>query len=502
MSDYQADLLSLLPAPCGRGATLLVGGNWQAARSGSTLDTLNPSTGKAILAVARGAAADVDAAVAAAKEAAPRWAQTDPYERARIMRRTAELIRQHRAALGSLDTANSGRTVTDTMKGSPESAARMFEFFAGVTDRIRGATVEMGPGRTGLIEREPCGVMGAISPWNYPMTNAVTKIAPIIACGNTLVLKPSEHTPLSALLIGQLLLDAGLPPGVVNIVTGLGEEAGAALVEHPDIARIAFTGSTMTGRRIAAKAGQSLKQAVLELGGRCPLVVFDDADIDAAAGAAVMTAFMNNGQTCTACCHVLVAETVRDRFTSRVRELTSGLRIGDPTLATTQLGPMVSEAQLRRVERLVADALAAGAKQLDVPMPGYRPMAGGFFFRPAIVLDLPPDSALAREEVFGPLMTIRSFADDADAYRLAGESEYGLAASVWTASLARAEAARRVLDAGIVWINCAHVLSFGLPVPPHRASGMGSEFGLEIVDQYMRLKTTVTMASGFRGLFG
>ena len=502
MTEYQADLLSLLPSPCAEGATLLIGGQWQRAQSGQTLKAVNPTTGKTILEFARGAAADVDRAATAARRAAPGWARTDPFERARIMRQAAELIRQHRLALGSLDTANSGRTITDTARGSAESAARMFEFFAGVTDRIRGATVEIGPGKTGLIEREPYGVMGAISPWNYPMTNAAMKIAPIIACGNALVLKPAEQTPLSALLIAQILLDAGLPPGVVNVVTGLGGEAGAAVVEHPAIAKIAFTGSTAIGRQIAAKAGQLLKQSVLELGGRCPMIVFDDADIDAAAGAAVMTAFMNNGQTCTACCHVLVAEAVHAQFLDRVREKMTRLRIGDPTLPSTQIGPMVSKAQLRRIEKLLGEALAAGARQLDVPIPGYQPSDGGYFFRPAVVTDIDPNSDLAREEVFGPLMTVQTFTDDEDGYRRANASEYGLAASVWTASLARADEARGRMDAGIVWINCVHVLPLGLPVPPHKASGMGAEFGLEVVDNYMRLKTTVTAAGGFRGIFG
>ncbi len=495
-ASYDARLSSSLHPACLSGATLWIDGAWRAAASGDRFPTANPADGKHLLDLSRGAAADIGAAAEAARAAAPAWASMDGTERATLLRRVADAVRDHAEAFSLVDTLDSGRPIADTT-GAATYAAYLFDYYAGLSDKIHGSAVPMGASATGLVEREPCGVVGAISPWNYPLQNAATKVAPIIACGNTMVLKPAEQTSLSALMLAQVMHDAGIPAGVLNVVTGYGTEAGAPLVEHPAIDKVSFTGSTATGRRIASVAGQGLKSVVLELGGKSPLIVFEDADLADAARAAVFSTFMNGGQTCTSCNRVLVARPVLERFAALCQRETAKLRIGDPLDPATQIGPLVSEQQLRRVIELVGDA-----RGLPLDLPGYRPIEGGHYFRPTIVAEFDFKSRFAREEVFGPVMSLRAFDGDEEAYLLANDTEYGLAASVWTGSLARAEQSRRRLQVGIVWINCVHALSAGTPVSGRKASGVGIEYGLEAIEQYMRVKTTVTMHGGWRSPFG
>lgn len=493
-------LVDYLPADVVAGKTLWIGGQWESAADGDTFASIDPATGLEITKIARGKARDIERAVSAAKAAANTWAGMDGMARAAILRKAAELIRQHREALGTLDSIDSGKTISETAGRNIDGTAGLFDFYAGVTDKIRGSIIDMGPKTTGLVEKEPYGVVGAISPWNYPMLNAGTKIAPILACGNALILKPAEQTPLSALLLAHILDQAGLPKGVFNVVTGFGAEAGAALVEHPDVPKLSFTGSTATGRRIAAAAGQNLKAITLELGGKSPLIVFDDADLDAAASGAVTTVFMNQGQTCTSCAKVLVARPLVEAFIAKCQEKVAAIKIGDPLNPANDLGPIVSQAQLDRVKKLLADGVAGGARQIELKA-DYTPLDGGYFIAPVIVTDLDPSNPLAKEEVFGPVMAIYPFDTDEEAFAAANDTQYGLAASIWTTNLARAEVARRVINTGIVWINCVHTLSFNTPVPGRKASGLGSEYGLEAMDNYMRLKTTVTMFGGYKGLF-
>ncbi len=493
-------LTDYLPSEVTEGKTLWIGGAWESAQDGQTFSSINPATGTEVARISQGKAEDIERAVQAAKKGAKLWAETSGMTRAAILRKAAELIRLHREALGTLDSIDSGKAISETAGRNADGTAGMFDFYAGVTDKIRGSVIDMGSNTTGLVEKEPYGVVGAISPWNYPMSNAATKIAPILACGNALILKPAEQTPLSALLLAHLLDRAGLPKGVFNVVTGFGAEAGAALVDHPDVPKLSFTGSTATGRRIAAAAGQNLKSVTLELGGKSPLVIFDDADLDAAASGAVTTVFMNQGQTCTSCAKVLVARPLVEAFIAKCQKKVAAIKIGDPLDPKNDLGPIVSQVQLERVKKLLADGIAAGARQVELKA-DYSPLDGGNFIAPIIVTDLDPKNPLAIEEIFGPVMTVYPFDTDEEAYVAANDTQYGLAASVWTTSLARAEVARRVINTGIVWINCVHTLSLNTPVPGRKASGLGSEYGLEALDNYMRLKTTVTMFGGYKGLF-
>lgn len=488
-------LRSLLPEACSEQRTLWIDGEWYGAADAGTFAVTSPIDASNLIVASRAQAEDADRAVRAAARAAASWA-SNCGTRVAVMRRISKELRRHARELGTIETLDSGRPISETTSDSVQHAAGLFDYYAGLTDKLHGSTVPMGSHATALVEREPFGVIGAISAWNYPLLNAATKIAPIIACGNAMVLKPAEQSPLVTLLLARLMQQAGLPDGVVNIITGFGPEAGAPLIVHPMVSKISFTGSTATGRRVAAAAGAALKGVVLELGGKSPLIVFDDADLPRAASAAVFSTFKNAGQTCTSCARVLVARSVVDQFAALCCATAANLRIGDPFEATTQIGPIISAEQLARVRQLTMGV--DGVHPCDA---SYRPVHGGYFFPPTIVTKFAPDSDFARQEIFGPVMALHAFDTDEGAWQLANDTEYGLAASVWTSSLHRVERARRLLASGIVWINCVHKLSAGTPVSGHKASGLGIEYGLEAAEQYMKVKTTVIMSDGWNSPF-
>ncbi|WP_063623731.1 aldehyde dehydrogenase [Bradyrhizobium sp. WSM1743] len=490
------DIRDLLPAECFDRGTLWIGGQWCCAADAGSFAVTSPIDNRHLMVASRAQATDADRAVRAAESVATSWAG-DSGKRSALMLRIAQEIRKHAQELGTIETLDSGRPISETTTDSVQHAAELFDYYAGLTDKLHGSTVPMGSDTTALVEREPFGVIAAISAWNYPLLNAATKIAPILACGNTIVLKPAEQSPLVTVLLAALMQQAGLPDGVVNIITGFGPEAGAPLITHPMVSKISFTGSMETGRRVAALAGEALKGVILELGGKSPLIVFDDADLPRAASAAVFSTFKNAGQTCTSCARVLVARPLIEHFATLCSAIAADLRIGDPLNPQTQIGPLISAEQLARVRRLTA-----GVDGRHVCEKGYRPVPGGHFFPPMIVTKYAFDSDFARQEIFGPVMAVRPFDTDEEAWQLANETEYGLAASVWTSSLYRAERARRSVESGIVWINCAHTLSVGTPIGGHKASGLGVEHGVEAVEQYMKLKTSVLMSGGWHSPFG
>ena len=492
--DAAAILRAELPPACLDGATIWIDNGWTCSNEGATFASHAPRNGEHLLDLALAGRSDIDRAVSSSRRALPAWRDMDGGARAALLHTIATCVEKRAKAFAILETLDSGRAIRDTQHAAARAAA-MFRYFAGIADKIRGKTVPAGSGRTALVEHEPYGVIAAVTPWNYPLGNAVTKLAPALACGNTVVLKPAELTPLVTLLLAEAMAEAGLPAGVVNIVSGDGA-AGAALVAHQGIDKISFTGSTATGRKIARSAGENLKGCVLELGGKSPLVVFDDADLEKAADASVFTTFMNEGQTCTSCNRILVASRLREPFTSLCEDRLAALRIGDPIDPHNHIGAVVSPGQIARMA-----ALTETAQSRRMALPAFRPVDGGSYFRPMIIDVSEADAPYVREEVFGPVMTIQSFESDDEAYSLANDTGYGLAASVWTNALARAETARRAIEAGVVWVNCVNTLTYGTPIGGHKSSGMGSEYGLEVVDQYMRIKTCVQMYGAWSSPF-
>lgn len=481
-----------VPDACLEGKTIWIDGEWRGAAQHESYVNISPIDGSALSKVARGGAEDVDAAVSSAKNAAPGWRAMGGAARARILRAFAAEIRNSSISLGLAETIDAGRPIALTSGPGTGRAAELVEFYAGLADKITGSVFDMPAGQSAGMTREPFGVVAAITPWNYPLSNAITKLAPILACGNTVVLKPAEQTPIVTTILPELLRKAGMPAGVVNVVTGFGKEAGPALVAHRDISRISFTGSTETGRSIAKAAAERLKGVVLELGGKSPLIVFDDADLDRAASAAVYTTFMNQGQTCTSCNRVLVQRSVLEDFVARCREKVAKVRFGDPLDPRTQVGPIVSREQLDRVVQLTQ-----GITSLPLDLEYYAPTPGGYFTRPIIAVEFEPEGAFARSEIFGPAMSIQAFDRDDEAFELANDTEYGLAASCWTSSLARAENAKTEIEAGVIWINCVHALTPAVPVSGHKSSGLGIEYGVDAIEQYMRVKSTVSFAGGW-----
>jgi acyl-CoA reductase-like NAD-dependent aldehyde dehydrogenase len=475
------------PKGFGPVAPLWIDGAWRAPSAGTTMSCVDPTVGEALIDVAVASTEDLEAAVEAARRAQLVWWESDGQDRARILRRIADEIRLHAKALGTLDTLDSGRPIRDTATRDVERAARIFEFFAGTTDRLRGAVVPVQPNRTNLIEYEPMGIVGAITPWNYPLTNAAGKIAPALATGNAVILKPAEESPLSALLLAWIAHKAGLPAGLLNVLNGSGPTIGDAIVRHPDIGKITFTGSTSVGRRIGAITGDLLKSVTLELGGKTGFMVFADADLDRAADALVFSAFNNAGQTCTAGSRLLVEASIAGEFVSKVADRLNDIAIGDPLDPETRIGPVISARHRDMVLAHLAAASASGLKRFDLPSRSLP--EAGFYVEPSIFLDVSPTAAIAQEEVFGPMITVTSFTSDDEAIVIANGTRYGLATTVWTNSFQRARRVSREARSGLIWINTAHSLHPGSPYGGYKQSGVGLEMGQEAIQQHMKIKS-------------
>jgi acyl-CoA reductase-like NAD-dependent aldehyde dehydrogenase len=474
-----------------RGHGLLIDGAFAPAAGGATFATLNPATGAPLCDVAAGDAADVDRAVAAARRALPAWAALLPAQRERLLLRFAEAVEAHKEELAQLETLDNGKPFAVAHNVEVNVAIGQLRYYAGWPTKLTGETYAVSsPGFHVYTRREPLGVCAAITPWNYSLVMAAQKIGPALAAGNTLVLKPAEQTPLTALRLGELALEAGIPPGVFNVVTGLGPTAGAALAHHGGVDKVAFTGSTEVGKEIQRAAAGNLKHVSLELGGKSPLILFADvADLDAAANAALWAIFANSGQNCVAGARLYVQRPIYAEILDRLAALTQKLRVGPGLDPASDLGPLISSAQLDRVLGFIARGRAAGG---DLVAGGHRlagELAGGYFVAPTIFTGVDDAAELARAEIFGPVLSVFPFDTEDEVVARANALPFGLAAGVWTENVGRAHRMAARLKAGVVWINTYDWFDPAVPFGGMGESGQGRELGRQVMEMYTELKS-------------
>jgi acyl-CoA reductase-like NAD-dependent aldehyde dehydrogenase len=469
---------------------LFIDGQWRPALSGATFMTYNPATGEPLAEVAAGEAADIDLAVSAARRAFEgRWSRLSATERGVILRKIADLLRSRAESLALLDTQDAGRPIRDT-RNDLVRAADIFDFYGGMADKLRGATLPVPPEFACYTLRVPYGVVGAIFPWNLPLVMACLKAAPALAAGNTVVLKPAEQTPLSALQLAAIGAEAGLPDGVLNVVNGYGETAGAALAGHMEVDKIAFTGSTAVGRLIMQAASRNIKGLTLELGGKAPNIVFADANLEMAARGALFSCFHHQGQICAAGTRLLVERRVFEELIEILMTKMGNLRVGIPTDPQVHIGALISEEQYNRIDSYVQRGAAEGGRLVvgGERLRGGLP-PGGYYYQPTVFTDIEPTMTIAREEIFGPVLSVLTFEDEEEAVRLANDVVYGLTAAVWTRDIARANRMARRIRAGTIWTNMINRMHIAVPAGGLGQSGFGNEYGIEGAEQYTTLKT-------------
>ena len=472
------------------GGRMLIGSDWREAQSGKRFKTLNPATGDTLLEVAEGDAPDVDLAVQAARRAfeGP-WGKMSASERGRLLWKLGDLINAKASDLAQLETLDTGKPIWESSKIDIPLTVDVFYYFAGAATKLEGDTIPVSGPYLNYTVREPLGVVGLIVPWNFPLLLAARKVAPALAAGNTVILKPAEETPLTALRLGELALEAGIPPGVLNVVPGFGPTAGGALVAHAGVSGVAFTGETTTGRLIVQNAARSLKKVSLELGGKSPNIVFADADQEAAARGTVFGIFYNKGEVCTAGSRLFVERGVHDSMLEKVIDRAQKYPQGDPLDPKTRLGAQTSEAQIEKISRYVEIGKKEGAKLVLGGEPARVGNGRGYFWKPTIFDQVTNTMTIAREEIFGPVLSVISFDDFDRALEEANDSFYGLSAAVWTRDIKNAHRAARMLQAGTVWINTYNMYDAASPYGGYKGSGFGRESGMTGLDFYTQTKS-------------
>ena len=469
---------------------LLIDNDWRPAASGRTMDVVNPATEDTIAQVPSAGPADLDDAVRAARAAlAGPWAQMSARERGRLVRKLGDRLLERLDEVARLETIHNGKPISESRQIEIPAAAECFEYYGGWSDKVMGETIPVKGNHLTYTLREPIGVVAAIVPWNFPLLLASWKVAPALACGNTVILKPASQTPLTALALGEIAVEVGLPPGVLNVVTGPGSELGQAIVEHPGIDKIAFTGDTSTGKGIMRGAAGSLKRITLELGGKSPNIVCADADIDAAIRGATIGIFYGKGEVCAAGSRLLVDRAIKAEFIDKLAARARKMTAGDPMDPKTRFGALSSRKQMETVLRYIESGnregatLVAGGARTDIGT------GKGYFVQPTVFADVRPEMTIAREEIFGPVLAAIEFADIDEAIARANESPYGLAAGVWTRDIKKAHYVARKLQAGTVWINTYNVYDTAAPFGGYKQSGFGREMSAHALEHYTQIKS-------------
>ncbi|MEP4769193.1 MAG: betaine-aldehyde dehydrogenase [Roseibium sp.] len=481
-------------------ASHYIGGTYVESQSGTPFDSIYPATGEVIAKIHAADDAVIDAAIKAAKEGQKIWAAMAPVERGRVLRKAADILREKNHELSVLETLDTGKPLQETLVADAASGADCLEYFGGLAATLTGEHIDLG-GSFAYTKREPLGICFGIGAWNYPIQIACWKAAPALVCGNAMIFKPSEVTPLSALKLGEALSEAGLPDGVFNVIQGFGD-VGAKMVSHPDISKVSLTGSVPTGAKVAALAGEHLKKTTLELGGKSPLIIFEDADVENAVSAAINANFYSTGQICSNGTRVFVHTAIKEQFLKRLAERTSNAVLGDPLNEATNIGPLVSRLQLDKVLHYMQVGQDDGARLIcGGGIAKVDSFPDGYFVQPTVFADVKDDMRIAREEIFGPVLSVLDFDDEDDVIARANDTEFGLAAGIFTKDIQKAHRVIDQLQAGTCWINTYNLTPIEMPFGGYKKSGMGRENGHAAIEYYSQIKSVYVEMGGVEAAF-